>query len=153
MILQIEEVIVNEFPKPFKITKWLCISSCFLCVPGVYGFYHRLYLYGTVSTYTSILSINHWRDAKDGRRRLMDRISASSCFCLYFVSGSLYCQGICFYGYAIPILGMILSSFFTSNYLSIRWHPHWVYSHIIFHLLSSLSQLLVIYCILLSYNS
>ena len=51
---------INDSPKPFEITKWLCISSCFFLVPGTYAFYNQLYLYGIVCTYTSILSVNHW---------------------------------------------------------------------------------------------
>jgi hypothetical protein len=148
----LEEVIVQEFPKPFEITKWLCMSSCFFLIPGIYAFYHGLYLYGIVCTYSTLLSINHWRNAEDGFRRLIDRLSAYTCFIVYFVSGCLYCRGIYFYGYGTPILILILCFFATSNYLSTRWHPRWVYSHIMFHLSVSLSQMLVIYCVLL-YNS
>ena len=149
----IVEVIVQEFPKPFEITKWLCMSSCFFMIPGTYAFYHGLYLYGIVCSYSTLLSINHWRNAEDGFRRLIDRLSAYTCFIVYFVSGCLYCRGIYFYGYGTPILILILCFFTASNYLSTRWHPQWVYSHIMFHLLVSVSQMLVIDCVLLSYNS
>jgi len=140
-----------EFPKPFEITKWLCVSSCFFLVPGTYAFYNQLYLYGTVCTYTSILSINHWRNAEDGTRRLVDRISASTCAMTYFVGGCLHCRGIYFYGYGIPILFIITCCFIMSNYLSVRWNPYWIYSHMMFHLTVSLSEILVIYCTLINH--
>jgi hypothetical protein len=45
---------IPEFPKPFEITKWACVSSCFFLVPGTYAFYNQLYLYGSVCTYNTI---------------------------------------------------------------------------------------------------
>jgi hypothetical protein len=143
---------IPEFPKPFELTKWLCVSSCLFLAPGTYAFYNQMYLYGTVCTYNTILSVNHWRDAQDGVRRLIDRISACTCFLVYFIGGCMYCRGIYFYGYGISILFVILSSFFTSNYLSVRWHPLWIYAHIMFHLSVSLSEFLVIYSTQLTTN-
>lgn len=146
IVVSVENQEKPEFPKPFEITKWLCVSSCFFLVPGTYAFYNQFYLYGTVCTYNTILSVNHWRKAEDGTRRLIDRISAFTCVATYFAGGCLHCRGIYLYGYGIPILFIIAFCFTMSNYLSVRWNPYWLYSHMMFHFTVSLSELLVIYC-------
>jgi hypothetical protein len=137
-----------EFPKPFEITKWACISSCFFLVPCIYAIQNSVYLYATVCLYNTLLSVNHWINAEDGIRRVLDRIAAYGCFIVYFVSGCLYCKGIYFYGYGIPILCTVLGFFFTSNKLSVEWHPHWIYSHMMFHLSAAVSEVLVIWAYL-----
>jgi hypothetical protein len=134
-----------EFPKPFEITKWACVSSCFFLVPGTYAFYNQLYIYGTVCIFTNVLSINHWRNAEDGIRRKMDIIAASSGAVIYITSWIIYCKDTCFF-IGIPIITLVFISFFLSNYLSIRWNPYWVYVHMLFHFMVALSKMLVIYC-------
>jgi len=141
-----------EFPKPFEITKYACVSSCFFLVPCIYAFYNNAYLYATVCLYNTILSVNHWINAEDGIRRLIDRVAACTCFIVYFVSGCLYCKGIYLYGYGIPILCIILGLFFTSNYLSVQWHINWVYCHMMFHFAVALSEILVIWAYIESNN-
>jgi hypothetical protein len=135
----------SEFPKPFKITKWLCVSSCFFLIPGVYAFYNQFYFYGSVCVLTNVLSINHWRKAENGIRRIIDIIAASSAALIYIASWIIYCEDICFL-IGVIILCMVVVSFLLSNYLSVCWNPHWVYMHMFFHFCVSLSKLLVIHC-------
>jgi len=135
-----------EFPKPFEITKWLCVSSCFFLIPGVYAFYNDFYFYGTVCVYTFIFSINHWRKAEDGIRRKIDIIAASSGALIYIASWIVYCKDICFL-MGIPILILVFVSFLFSHLLSIYWNVgYWVYMHMFFHFCVSLSEMLVIHC-------
>jgi hypothetical protein len=142
-----------EFPKPFEITKYACVSSCFFLVPCIYAFYNSAYLYAIVCLCNTILSVNHWINAEDGFSRLIDRLAAFTCFIVYFVSGCLYCKEIYLYGYGIPILCIILGLFFSSNYLSVQWHPYWVYCHMMFHFAVALSEILVIWAYIEANNS
>ena len=139
------EILHPEFPKPFEITKWLCLSSCFFLVPGIYAFYNEFYLHGSVCVVTNILSINHWRKAEDGFRRKMDIIAASSGAVIYITSWIVYCENTCFL-IGIPSISLVFVSFFLSHYLSVHWNSDWVYVHALFHFAVSLSKMLVIYC-------
>jgi hypothetical protein len=145
LLINVYPNLVSEFPKPFEMTKWLCFSSCFFLVPGVYAFYNKQHFYGTVCVYTFIFSVNHWRKAKDGIRRKMDIIAASSGALIYIISWIVYCEGTCFL-MGIPTLILVVASILLSNYLSIRWNPYWVYIHMFFHMAVSISKMLVIHC-------
>ncbi len=139
------EILHPEFPKPFEITKWLCLSSCFFLIPGTYAFYNHFYLHGSVCILTNILSINHWRKAEDGFRRKMDIIAASSGALIYITSWIVYCENTCFL-MGIPSITLVFISFVLSHYLSVHWNSDWVYIHMLFHFSVSLSKMLVIYC-------
>jgi hypothetical protein len=136
----------KEFPKPFSITKWLCVSSCFLLVPGAYAFFHGLYLQSFLCVLAAVLSLNHWRCAENGYRRFFDKSVAWICFFVFLIYGCLDCQRTHFYYYTI-LLFIVASSFFLSNYLSVRWHPYWFGTHMFFHFVCALATCVVIYCV------
>ena len=147
----ITPLIRPEFPKPFEETKWLVMSSCTFLIPATYAFASSLYLYGCVSLFTSLLSINHWRDAEDGVRRAIDGYAAYICFVVFVFSGFIYCRGIFFY-IAGAIISIIIGFFLMSDYLSIQHHARWYVAHIFFHLFVIMGECLVIYCIVQSYD-
>ena len=126
----------------FKISN---VNSCFFLIPWVYAFYNQFYFFGSVCVLTNVLSINHWRKAENGIRRIIDIIAASSAALIYIASWIIYCEDICFL-IGVIILCMVVVSFLLSNYLSVCWNPHWVYMHMFFHFCVSLSKLLVIHC-------
>lgn len=41
-------IIADEFPKPFSITKWLVLSSCFFLIPATYALKNKIYIYMAV---------------------------------------------------------------------------------------------------------
>ena len=123
-INSIAHLIRPEFPKPFEETKWLVMSSCTFVIPAVYAFASGLYLYGCVSLFTMLFSINHWRDAEDGIRRAVDCYAAYICFVVFFVSGCIYCREILFYIAGANII-IITTLFLISDYLSIQGHKRW----------------------------
>ena len=41
-------IIADEFPKPFSITKWLVLSSCFFLIPATYALKNNIYIYMAV---------------------------------------------------------------------------------------------------------
>jgi len=141
-------LIIPEFPKPFEITKWVVLSSCFFLIPAVYaclnGYCHLLYLYGFLSISTTICSVNHWRCAEDGIRRKVDRIVAIIVFIIYVATGIIYLPIYL----SVITLGTIMSSFIISDHLSQRHHPYWFISHMFFHASVSVTKILIIYYIL-----
>ena len=140
-----------EFPKPFEETKWLVMSSCTFLIPATYAFASSLYLYGCVSLFTMLFSINHWRDAEDGIRRAVDCYAAYICFVVFVISGFMYCRGILFY-IAGAIIIIITTLFLISDYLSIQGHNRWYFVHMLFHLFVIIGECLIIYCIVQSYE-
>ena len=122
----------------------LCISSCAFLIPGIYAYNHSYWLYAIVSIFATILSINYWRDVKDGWRRRIDFIMAKTCFIVYFCSGFYYVRD--FNLFLIGIFGCIsfLYAFYKSKSLYDNNNSNWVYFHAFFHLCSSLEQLLVL---------
>ena len=38
-------IIADEFPKPFSITKWLVLSSCFFLIPATYALKNKIYIW------------------------------------------------------------------------------------------------------------
>jgi hypothetical protein len=137
----------NEFPKPFSLTRFLCFPSCFLLIPAIYAYSHALYLFSFLCVLATGLSFNHWRRAENGYRRKVDKLIAWVCFVVFLFNGCYDCRGTRFYYYAVPIvLFFISSSFLFSDYLSVRLHPLWCCSHMIFHLVSALATCIVIFC-------
>lgn len=147
-INSIADLIRPEFPKPFEETKWLVMSSCTFLIPAAYAFASGLYLYGCVSLFTMLFSMNHWRDAEDGIRRAIDCHAARICFVVFFVSGCIYCRGIYLYVYGLPIAIITVTLFLISNHLSIQGHNRWYFAHMLFHLSVIVSESLIIYCII-----
>lgn len=147
-INSITTILKPEFPKPFEETKWLVMSSCTFLIPAVYAFVSSLYLYGCVSLFTMLFSINHWRDAEDGIRRAVDCHAARICFVVFFVSGCIYCRDIYLYVYGIPITIITVALFLISNHLSIQGYNRWYFAHMLFHLSVIVSEILIIYCII-----
>lgn len=143
----IAPLIKPEFPKPFEETKWLVMSSCTFLIPATYGFASSLYLYGCVSLFTMLFSINHWRDAEDGIRRAVDCYAAYICFVVFVISGFIYCRGILFYIAGANII-IITTLFLISDYLSIQGHNRWYFAHMLFHLFVIIGECFVIYCII-----
>jgi len=142
----IAPLIRPEFPKPFEETKWLVMSSCAFLIPMTYAFASSLYLYGCVSLFALLLSINHWRDAEDGVRRAIDCYMAYICFVVFVISGFIYCRGIFFYGGG-AIISIIIGFFLMSDYLSIQHHHRWYVAHMFFHLFVTIGECFIIYCV------
>jgi len=147
----IAPLIRPEFPKPFEETKWLVMSSMTFLIPATYAFASSLYLYGCISLFTSLLSMNHWRDAEDGVRRAIDCYMAYICFVVFVISGCIYCRGIFFY-IAGANISIIIAFFLISDYLSIQHHTRWYVAHMFFHFFVTIGECFVIYCIVQSYD-
>ena len=137
-------IIADEFPKPFSITKWLVLSSCFFLIPATYALKNKIYIYGGLSVSTTICSINHWRCAEYGIRRNVDRFIAIVAFFIYVPTGlfifPIYLSAI--------TLSTIIVSFVISNYLSKNHYPYFVFVHMIFHASVAITKIFVIYYLL-----
>lgn len=137
-------IITDEFPKPFSMTKWLVLSSCFFLIPATYALQNAIYLYGFVSVSTTICSINHWRCAEDGLRRKVDKIVAMMAFIIYFSTGCVYFPIYI----SVVTFATIALSFMISNHLSKNHDPYWVLAHVFFHASVTITKIIIIYHIL-----
>jgi hypothetical protein len=135
----------DEFPKPFSMTRWLCISSCFMLIPGAYAFSRGLFFMSFICVLTAVASFNHWRCAENGYRRCVDKVVAWLCFVFFFLSGCSTTNSYYSYVDTLVILLFVCSSFLLSDYLSVRWNPYWCSTHILFHLFSFLAIFYVVY--------
>ena len=143
----LNDKLLPEFPKPFSVTIWIVLSSCFFLVPGIYAFLNAyyychkwLYLYGSLSFCTTICSVNHWRKAENGIRRKTDKAAAWIAFIAYVVTGFV-CLPIYL---SFVTVGIIVSSFFVSDHLSQRHHPFWFLTHMFFHFSVSVTKCFII---------
>ena len=136
--------IAIKYPIPLDVSIWLVGSSFFFMVPAVYAFINSFYLYGIVSTITTVCSANHWREAEDGPRRTADRVVACVSFFIYFVTG---CINLNNHVYLIGIgMGIsMLTFYYFSERLAEKGNPHWVYCHFLFHIFVALGQFWVLY--------
>lgn len=141
--------IMPEFPKPLSQTIWLCVSSSSFLIPSAYALNHSacykwLYMYFAASALATIFSINHWRKAEDGIRRIMDKIVAWITFFIYFVTAFMYMPMYL----TFSLLATVVSAFFVSDTLSKKHYPYWFFAHIFFHLSISGSKCVIIWYII-----
>lgn len=136
------------YPIDISVSIWLVISSCFFLLPAYYAYYTKnLPYYAALSTITTAVSVNHWRNANFGPRRDFDRLVAHISFVIYFVTGLSYIVprgGEELYLYAIPGCFFILWCFYMSNLLMEQGSVRWLYFHFMFHVFVALEQLLVL---------
>lgn len=122
----------------------LCVSSCAFLIPGIYAYNHSYWLYAIVSTLATILSINYWRDVKDGWRRRIDFMMAKTCFFVYFSSGFYYVRDLNLFLIGICGCILFLFAFHKSKSLYDQNNSTWSFYHAFFHCCSSAIQLLVL---------
>ena len=144
---------------PFKLTKWLLLSSTSFIIPSIYGFYKHTYGYAVLSTTILICSLNFWRDAKYGMRRNIDVCVAHSGALIYTINAlhilyKLHIKtnsNISFIPYFTYGLYPIFCTIFgmhiiAENRYTIFPNTHyWVKYHMIFHVFCALGQSLTIY--------
>ena len=141
----------NKFPVKISDSYCLMISSCFFLIPGGYAFAAGYPFYGVVSTVTTMVSANYWRNAIEGWRRTVDLITAKVSFGIYFISGLIYMRDWRFFAVGIPaVVGIGIFYHLSGKYWNLD-SPSWVYFHMLFHLFVALEQALVVCSIVYSY--
>jgi hypothetical protein len=122
----------------------LIISSCFFIIPALIAFTKKIFFLSILSTITTIVSVNYWRNAIVGFRRNMDLITAKVSFIIYFTVGIFCIKDIKLYTIGIPGVFAIGFFYYMSNKYWKLNSKLWIYFHMLFHLFVALEQSFVI---------
>ena len=134
----------NVFPLSYSESICLMISSMFFLIPGYYALKRHLFFYFVTSTVTSIISVNYWRNAVPGLRKMLDLIVAKASFGIYFATGILKIRDMYTLLYAWPLCMAISLFYYLSNRSWDNNSGSWVIFHMIFHLCVALEQYVVL---------
>ena len=139
----------NIDPIPLWDSVCLVFSSTFFLIPAYFSYIQSNMIcdiLALLSVCTALVSMNYWRNSVHGWRLFMDHIFSR-------VSCTAY---LCTFLYELPplkpvimalvVVNMLLIgfSYFYSCYLWENDYPQWVYIHMIFHLLGSTGEILVV---------
>ena len=147
------QIPMQKLVAPFKLTKWLIVSSMSFLVPAIYGFCSSAYGYTIISSTIFVCSVNFWRDARHGIRRTIDIYVAHSGALMYIINIAyilhIKSYNMTHFIYIVyPTCGMIyaMQRMSEKRYYTYVNKNYWAKYHIIFHALCSLGQCVVIYC-------
>jgi hypothetical protein len=126
----------------------LVLSSCFFIIPSVHAYYKKLYYLSILLFFTSVISVNYWRNAIDSWRRDLDLVFSKISFFVVFCNGVYH---VTFIPYLITgYSGMFFMLYFY--YLSCKHFEEnnivWYKYHFLFHILVASVQLIVVDSIL-----
>jgi hypothetical protein len=132
----------NRIVAEWKESKYIVFSSSFFMAPAIYGFYNNLYLLPVVLVLTTFFSMNYWRRATYSWRRIADRTFAKIAFAFFFINGVTH---VTYRPYLITghtATTILLYCYYMSN----KYHhlPVWWKYHMVFHLMLTYNQFLVI---------
>ena len=116
----------------------LMVSSFFLLLPGIYGFYINQFYHGLYSTIAALVSYLYWATLDHRHMKTLqsiDRAVSRSLFTFYVVTGS-YCaeswsqtQVLLAYPFVLGMIGGYFMAGYTKNY----W---WSIFHFSFHVIA-----------------
>jgi len=112
----------------------LVVTSALFLIPGGYAYYKHLYGMSTVIVVTSIVSMNYWRHPVPSLRKTCDLLCSKTCFVIMVYQGIRHVHYRPYLIASYPILGIMITSFFLSNWLYNRGNKYWYMFHIVFHM-------------------
>jgi hypothetical protein len=132
------EIIIN-----YDDSKWLMISSL-LFLPSAFLSYKREYYtqcYGMLFTVFS--SVNFWRKATYGNRRMIDLACSKISGCIFTINGFVYLKG---YG-KISWLNWLFAiyCYYNSNKLYESNNNKWLKWHMLFHMCAGIQACIITY--------
>ena len=119
-------------------------SSMFL-VPSYYGYNKSKYGLSCISLVSSVCSIQYWIHPMNGWRLYLDRVSATSAGMIYFLHGYRKINNTQIKKIGYLNGGCILIFYVGSEWLYSYSSSYWIYSHMMFHLFTTLGQLFVLH--------
>ena len=134
----------NVFPIPYFDSICLMSSSMFFLLPGYYAWTRHMYFYFATSTVTTIISVNYWRNAVPGLRKMLDLTVAKASFGIYFATGIIKIREMYTLLYAWPLCMAIAVFYSLSNQSWDNDSAYWVVFHMLFHLCVALEQYVVL---------
>jgi hypothetical protein len=148
-VVKDDEVIHDNEPrKVYPLSEvdanYLILSSLFFLMPGYYAYISGLPLYLGTSTFTTLASVNYWRNAVPGWRRTTDMIVAKVSFLIYFLTGICRIKEMETLFIAWPICAVIAACYISSNKLWEKDSHTWIFFHMSFHFFVALEQYIVL---------
>ena len=142
-MLDLSTIDLTKYVAPYRQSRWIVGSSCFILIPSIYAFKKKQMFLATTSLLTTLCSINFWRDANYSYRRSLDHVMAKLSFTIYTIRGI---KQLSFSPHEAPGyvgLFMMLYCYYMSN-------KHgdtelWMNYHMMFHLFISYTQTFVLY--------
>ncbi len=138
----------DKYIAPFIYTKWLVISSLCWIGPSIYAYINHLYSYAFLLFVTSIISANYWRKATYSLRRNMDLIVSKIAFSVFVLNGIYYFKLPYYVITGYTGLVCIVYCYYMSNKLYIENNNNWYKYHIVFHILMTYEEVIIIYSII-----
>ena len=150
-ILDMTVIDESRYVAPEEQTVWIQVSSLFFLVPSIYGYNNGEYEMSIVLYVLSITSYNFWRKANYSWRRIVDRIYAKIAFIICIVNGvknyknEVLCNTSC-----IAFVVFVYMYYMSNKYCNDKTcnekeiNPIWWKYHMMFHLLATYVQIMVI---------
>ena len=133
---------------PYENTRWLVLSSLFFTIPSIYAFINSLYNFSILLLFTSLISINYWRKATYSWRRNMDLIFAKLSFIIFLFNGIFYVRSVIYLITGYTGLIFLLYCYYLSAKLLKLKNNNWYKYHMVFHLIMTYEQIIIIDSIL-----
>ena len=143
----------NKYVAPYEETRWIMMSSLFFLVPSTYGYKNEQYFMSTTLMLASLFSVNYWRHPTYSWRRIADRISAKMAFVICFINGIRYSyldpliitEWVAFVAFVAFVYCYYMSNKYCNTNLQNKIVSCWWKYHLMFHLFSAYSQLIIIH--------
>ena len=142
----------NHKGPEWRQTKWIVLSSTSFLGPSIYGYIQEEYIISYTLCCASLISMNYWRNANYSWRRIIDRLFAKFAFIVLFTNCIWYVRGKLLLINCYTFLVLFVYCYYMSNKLGettnnkLPNNELWWKYHIVFHLLMSYDQMIIIYC-------
>ena len=129
---------------PWEQSRWLMASSMCMMVPAYYAFHKEMRYHSGIMAMASLASVNYWRCATVGCRRVVDITLAQAAFWLFFYTGVKCIRTRTWKSWILPSLSVYFFCRATESHC--QGHPKWHFYHILFHMLGSAQACWVLHC-------
>ena len=129
----------------WKTNRWLVFSSFLFLFPSVYSYYKQSYFLSITLATTSIVSANHWRNARlYSFCRSVDLFVSKLSFLILFLYNLIYIKLLLHRILIYSNLGILLICFYLSTNLYTNT-VIWCIYHFTFHIICISNTMLIIY--------
>ena len=135
-----EEIIIARWED----SRWITLSSISFCIPAIYAYYRLLYFHFLLYFFVSIISANYWRKATYSWRRTLDITYSKISFIISLGYGFVYITDICYLYICYSFLFLIAYLYYVSYKLHKLNNKHWINAHMLFHILITCLQFIVV---------
>ena len=135
-----DEIYIAEW----KHSRWLVVSSSFFLIPSIYSYYIKFYGFSILLLLTCLISANYWRKATYSWRRTADLVFAKISFVTFVSNGVIYVRSMPYLITGYSGLILLLYCYYLSDTLSKTKNDNWYKYHMLFHLIMTYEQLIII---------